>query len=392
VRAHLSLGSSVVRIALPALVGFVLFRFGYELWRMLNAPSPLGGNDLYSRYGETHRWFADLLVYTHSRHAGYPPASYALLWPLLGWLPWTLARWLWTGLNLGVLGLLMRSMVRQSGAGTRGQQVLLVLVLLAAYPLPVTLGNGQLGILTLTAMLAGVFLLERGGAPRWRRDLVVAALLVFALLKPSLTAPFLLLVVFRPRRLRPTVFVVLGYAALTWLAMAFRSRTLFVEFAALVDVSSQVVVRTGHAHLPLWLATLGLGAWNGLASLLVLLGLAFWVARNRSAGLWPMLAVIAIVGRLASYHGVYDDSLILLAIVALFRIARDAARSGERDVVAELVLLLVCVPLLLPVTMATRGLPWSLVHHVLAPITWLMAAAYLARHCSREKVRTMLPA
>jgi hypothetical protein len=77
-------------IALAVLAALALARFGFELWRMLNAPDSYGSNDLYTRFGEIQRWFADAPVYTSKHHAGYPPASYVLFWPFLGWLPWTM--------------------------------------------------------------------------------------------------------------------------------------------------------------------------------------------------------------------------------------------------------------------------------------------------------------
>ncbi|MBN2576044.1 MAG: DUF2029 domain-containing protein [Deltaproteobacteria bacterium] len=377
-----------MRIALPVLAGLALLRFGFELWRLLSEPGSFGSNDLFARYGETQRWFADDPVYTSRAHAGYPPASYVLLWPLLGWLPWTSARLLWAGLNTCVLALGMAFLVRQSGADKRQERVAFALALLAAYPLPITLGNGQLGILTVTATIAGILLLDRRGPPSWRRDGLATALFLFALIKPSLTAPFLLLVPLRTARLRPVVVLVLGYAALTALAMSYRSRPLLAELAALAEVSARVAARSGHAHLPLWLGALGLGAWHGLATLLVLLALGLWIERNRGAALWPVLGVTTIVARLASYHRVYDDSLVLLALVALCRLAKQAARSGRRDAVAETLFLLVWIPLLLPATWSTMALPWSLVHQGLAPAAWLATAVYLAERCRRERAPT----
>jgi len=363
-------------IAMAGLAALALARFGFELWRMLNAPDSYGSNDLYTRFGEVQRWFADAPVYTSHRHAGYPPASYVLFWPFLGWLPWTTVRWVWAGLNIGTLVVGVRLLLRQSGVEGRREQAWMALLLLAPYPLAVTLGNGQLGILTLTAMLAGLFLLEQ--RPAWRRDIVAAAFLLFALLKPSLTAPFFLAALFRPgRRLRPILLVVLGYAALTALASSFRSQPLLTEMAALARISAEVSGRIGHAHLPLWLSELGLSDRSGGVTLLVLLALGFWIARNRRADLWPVLGVTAIIGRLASYHGVYDDSLVLLAFLALFRIARQA--EGRQRTWARILLVLIWLPLLLPATLASMGLPWSILHQGLAPVLWLAAAIFLAR-------------
>jgi hypothetical protein len=117
-----------------------------------------------------------------------------------------------------------------------------------------------------------------------------------------------------------------------------------------------------------------------MATLLALLGLGVWVGRNRRADLWPVLGVVAIVSRLASYHGVYDDSLVLIALIELFRLANQAGASSRRKAWSRSLFVLAWVPLLLPATMATLGLPWSIVHHGIAPLVWLAAAACLARN------------
>ena len=360
-----------------------LCRFGFELWRLLGAPGRSGAIDLQARYGEVRRWFTDCPVYTLRRHAGYPPASYVLLWPLLGWSRWEVARWLWAVLNLGVLVLAVRFLLQQSGADRWRERLFVVLMLLAPYPVPVTLGNGQLGILALTAMVAGIFWLAPGRAAGWRRDLGAAGLLLLALVKPSLTAPFFWVVLFRPGGLRPVLLTAAGYVGLTALAEVFRSQPLVAELAALADLNALVVGRAGYAYVPLWLGGLGLLSWSTWASLSLLLALGVWVARNRHGSAWPILGVTAIVGRLATYHGVYDDSLILLALVALFRAAKQVRACGGRDVLAAALLALAFAPLLAPVTMAKMALPWNLIHHALQPLVWVAIMVFLASEATK---------
>jgi hypothetical protein len=384
-------GSLFLSALLVLMAVAALCRFGFEMWRLLGAPGRSGAIDLQSRYAEVRRWFTDCPVYTHRRYAGYPPASYVLLWPLLGWLRWAAVRWLWAVLNLGVLALAVRFLLQHSGATRWRERLFVVFMLLAPYPVPVTLGNGQLGILALTAMVAGIFLLAPGRAASWRRDLGAAGLLLLALVKPSLTAPFFWVVLFRPGGLRPVLYTAAGYVGLTLMAEVFRTQPLVAELATLADLNTVVVGSQGHAHLPLWLGGLGLLSWSTWASLLVLLALGVWVARNRHASLWPILGVTAIAGRLATYHGVYDDSLILLALVALFRAAKQVRVFGGRDVLAASLLALALAPLLAPVTMAQMGLPWNLVHHALQPLVWVAMMIFLASEAARASAGCCLP-
>ena len=78
----------------------------YQFWRLLlgDAPiwptSPSGAIDLKLMHQLVHEWFAGRRVYGELKTAVYPPATYVLLWPLVGWLDVGPARWLW-GLTSG---------------------------------------------------------------------------------------------------------------------------------------------------------------------------------------------------------------------------------------------------------------------------------------------------
>jgi hypothetical protein len=371
-------GPAVLRLAIVLLVVLAIARLAIELWLLLGEPTQRGGVDLRARHEEVAWWFSDLPVWRNKLHAGYPPASFVMLWPLLGWLGFTPVRWLWALLNLGMLGLAVRFALRESGARYGWERRFLVLLLLASYPIPVTFGNGQLGLLALGAMLAALFLLEEHAVRPWHRDLHVAGLLLGATVKPSLTAPFFLIVLFRGRGLRPLLLAAAGYAALTALAMAYRSRSLLAELRAFLEPCELASGLYGHAHLPMWLAALGHPVWSTWASLAALLALTVWVVKHSRGELWPLLGVTSIAGRIATYHGSYDDTMTLLALLALWRLTRPPRAPGARDVIASVLLALTIPPLLAPVTMSRMVLPWSLVHQVFQPLVWLATMVFLA--------------
>src|SRR4051812_321838 len=70
-------------------------RMRYELLRLLTSSKRGGAIDLRQRYAEVHHWFAGEPVYSQLKTAVYPPASYAILWPLVGWSSLPVARWFW---------------------------------------------------------------------------------------------------------------------------------------------------------------------------------------------------------------------------------------------------------------------------------------------------------
>ena len=85
--------------------------------------------------------------------------------------------------------------------------------------------------------------------------------------------------------------------------------------------------RGGYANEHSWLEAIKLEGLEGPASLLALMILGFWVYRYRRADIWILMGVTALVARFWTYHMWYDDLLILLPMVALFRIANQR-RAG----------------------------------------------------------------
>jgi len=82
----------LVAVALMSLAAVIWL--GYEFWRLLLQPNPPGPLDLMLRFTETRLWFAGQPVYEIEKTGVYPPASYLLLWPFVGWVDFFHARWL----------------------------------------------------------------------------------------------------------------------------------------------------------------------------------------------------------------------------------------------------------------------------------------------------------
>jgi len=85
--------------------------------------------------------------------------------------------------------------------------------------------------------------------------------------------------------------------------------------------STQLGTR-GHASLHTWLEAAGLSKWMLPASLFMF-GLAgLWTAIYRWACPWILLSVAAIVARLWVDHQVFDDLLLWIPLIALFRLTQ----------------------------------------------------------------------
>ncbi len=392
-------GSMLMRIAIALMVTVAIAWLGYEFWRLLwqSTPiwpsSPSGAVDLKYRYDEVHSWLAG------KRDPGpYPPATYVMLCPLLGWLAFTPAKWLWAATTVAALGWLVYLIVQESGADTPLERVFVALMPLAMYATGATIGNGQLIIHLLPVLVAGLLLLRRGQC-RWRNELLAAALVLMALVKPNVSVPFLWIVLFVPGRLRlrPALLVSLGYLALTFFAILFKETELLPQgtkfspplHEPLRGLTQSTTWAPGdrYSDLPVLLVTLGLQKLILPVTLLVLAAQGLWTFRHRNGDVWILLGVAAIVARFWTYHRWYDDLLILLPMIALFRIAKQkpSVNTNGREVVSGLLLAITLLATLAPGGLYLFPPPWNSLYAVGQSVIWVIVLIFLFYQAQYEK-------
>jgi hypothetical protein len=363
----------------------------YEFWRLLWQTGWWGAVDLRTLQGLVREWFAGRPVYSTSIDAIHPPATYALLWPLLGWLEFTPARWLWALTTIAALGWFSLLSVRESGAETRWERAIAALMPISAYATGAAIGNGQLIVHLLPMLVAGLLLLRRH-EPNWHSDLLVGLVILFTLVKPSISAPFFWIVLFAANSLRPAWVAALGYIALTGFALSFQHADLAALFGDWHARSSVVALTPGQgnvSNLHIWLSTLGLKQWILPASLLMLMILGVWIYQHRRVEIWLLLGVTAYVARFWTYHRWYDDLVILLPMIALFRLTKQCPRPGA-DILAGALLALTILAMLAPGGLFLFPPPWNM-HYVAAQVViWLMGLIFLAEQARFEKQSAMV--
>ena len=111
-------GTMVLKSAVLLMAIAAVIWLGYEFWRLIWQSGEMGAIDLRQRHDEIQAWFAGKPVYGDIVTAVYPPASYAILWPLIGWLTVTAARWFWAVTTAIALMWTVFLCVRESGAHT----------------------------------------------------------------------------------------------------------------------------------------------------------------------------------------------------------------------------------------------------------------------------------
>lgn len=314
--------TNILRVAVALLGLYAALKLSTEFWRLLFDPSPAGAIDLRILNHQTRAWFGGHLVYAGSTLAPHPPATYAILYPFLGWLEFAPARWLWAATTAVMLSVLTVVLVRASGATTRLERGFVALMLLAMNATGVTIGNGQVILHVLPVLLTGVLMIR--AEPKGRSHWLGSGLLVLALVKPSITAPFLWPALFGATRVRlvPMLAIGVAYLGLTLLATPYQPVGLMGVLSTLASRGSVFTGDWSYGNLTALLTNLGLIRWSLPASALVFASLGWWVYVNRRADEWILLGVSALVVRLGIYHLVYDDVLIIVPMVALFRIAK----------------------------------------------------------------------
>lgn len=384
-----------------------------ELLRLVWRSDVTAALDLRDRYREVQAWFAGVPVYQSLPGptyppVTYPPATYVAIWPLLGWMPYEVARGLWAVTSLAALAWLAWLMLRETGVTGTWHRAAVVLLLLAMNQTGVAIGNGQFILHLLPPLVAGILLVHRGRGS-WAEDLIAAACAVFAMVKVTLAAPFLWLVLFAPAtlgtanriwpwRVRPAMLTAAAYLALTFFAVSFQDGSVADQLRGWMRVANAVSDEGGdYANLNSWLDGAGYASLVPTVSLVAFISLGLWLHRSRDADLWVRLGVIAIVTRFLAYHRVYDDVLVVLGFVALCRIAMDTARESDSGAVAlpiaaihaahqRVAVTLIAtsmVFMLLPARLGTAPAPWQQIFNLSHTTTWLAMLGFLVWYASR---------
>jgi hypothetical protein len=392
---------------------------GYGFWRLTLVHQRFGGGvDLRLRWREVLRWWDGVDIYRFDPDAMYPPASYLMFTPIVGWGPFRQVRWLYAALMVLCLVLLVRTLLRAAG-GDRRQRILLVAAALASYPLGAGIGNGQVALPVLLFVLV---MAQASSAP------AAGLALVAAVLKPTLGGPFAVLVLTKRRGAVAAALAAIVYLALTLGATLPLGRDPVERLEAWAERGVQgaefganrgegsigtrnqrsletavlegsgrpdgVKARRAPAPPPEPLLTIksinvhsllawwGRPRWMTLGTVLTVLAAWAWALRRRAAPLWTRLGVLGITTVLCTYHAWYDHALLLLPFVALQRIGTGEDAGGLAPRHARRLAVWLALSLLAPGGLYLLPHPWNNAYVIAQTAIWLTAAAALVRHAA----------
>ncbi len=377
---YLNRSKSLFKIAIVLMSFLAVSRLAYQFWRLLMDQNRNGAIDLRIAHQWVNLWFGgkplDKVVLL--------PATYTMLWPFTGWLSFESARWLWAILYIISVAWLLRIVIGETGIKKREEILFSVLFILSIYPTGITIGNGQVILFLLPAILTAV-LLERKRERSLGRDTVVSLLLLFSLLKITVTAPFFLILLISQRAFRPLIIAASGYIILTYVAISYRDSGLIETLRVWVENSSQLAATGGYSHLHIWLGKLGLNNLILPSSLGSFIALGLYLYGFRKTDIWIQLGVAAIVARLWTYHGLYDDLLILVPIIAIFRIIKSRQLSRREGIAADVLLLTSGLGFLIPGFFLQLPFPIGTLFRTGQPIIWISMLIFLIYRSYKTK-------
>jgi hypothetical protein len=212
----------------------------------------------------------------------------------------------------------------------------------------------------------------------WWGDVTLASVFVFALVKPTVSAPFFWMVCFFPGRIRPMLLVIALYTSLFLLAASFQESRLDVLVVQWLEQAKRNVdVENGHMNLSRWLHEVGWGSWDSAASLVALGCLGIWVFLHRRSDIWILIGVSAFVARIWTHHRRTDDLLMLLLMMALYRMAMQRETTLLRRRLMGITLFAAWVFMLIPNGFFKLPDPVPMILAVLLTAVWATGFALL---------------
>lgn len=360
-------------------------RLAYQLWRLLLEKDWNGAIDLRIVHELVYLWFTGEPL----KEVILLPATYVMLWPFTGWLTFEYARWLWAILYIVSLVWFLYIVIRETGIREKREILFTVLFILAIYPTGIIIGNGQLILFLLPAALTAI-LWERTSVRSLSGDIFVSALFLFSLLKIPVTAPFFLIPLITQRAFRPLFIAACGYIILTYAAMSYRDAGLVETFQIWLKDSSTLATTGGYANLHIWLGSLGLKKMILPSSFILIAAFCVWLYMFRKIDVWIQLGVAAIVARLWTYHRLYDDLLIIVPMITIFRIVRNNKLSPNEGLLADLLLLVSWLGLLSPGFFLQLPPPFGTLFRTGQTIIWISMLVFLLYYS--YKARRVIPA
>lgn len=382
-----------MRLALVCLGMLAVLKLGSEFYRLVFSNESNAAIDLAMRHSEIQHWINGEPVYGSLQNTTYPPASILIQWPVIGWASLQCARWIWALLSVASLSWLVLLLIRECDATSLTSRWLVALIPLSMNATGIAIGNGQMVIFILPVLIA-ILVLVRADARNWKTDLAIALFFLVALVKPTVSAPFFLVLFLLPGY-RVVTACVAGYLMLSFVAAAFQPldlSTLLIDWLSVAMMSNtDAAITLDYGSFHTLLQKIGLSGWNSLVSISLLFLLATWIYRVRHVDVWLIYGVTALVARTWTYHGLYDDMLIIIPTIAVYRHVRQTSAGLPLKLSSLWLLGGAIFSMLLPARLFNQWeSPWPVFYSVSHIFFWICLLLYLLRAAEHYRQELLL--
>ncbi len=393
--------SKIIFPTIVLLCAAIISRLPYEFHRLLFSTGKLGAIDLIQRYEEVKIWFSGEHVYSILNSAVYPPASYLIMWPFMGFDSWELVRWIWAISSIIFLAIFIKIILKDNSINSPLSKTFWTLFIIAHYSTGITIGNGQFTIHLMAAFVACITLISSRQS-EWNKSILGGLLAALSLIKPTVALPFMWLVLFIPNNIYPALATVLIYIFIAIVASSFQQQGIFelhldwfslgMEGASwsskssIVNYDSNLLLGKdiGYGDIHSLLGAVDMSNLALPVSLIILALLGLWIYFHRHCNIWLLMGVTAIISRIWTYHRVYDDMLIILAIFAVLSILRNKINL-EREKLGRFLLVTLIISSLVPASLRLLPSPWDLFFKLGQLTLWMSTLLYLVNSASKEK-------
>ncbi|MGJ5628764.1 glycosyltransferase 87 family protein [Nostoc sp. CALU 1950] len=334
---------------------------------------PTGAKDLHSRWQEQQYIYRGLYPYDMRKDSpqiiaelgpiisgGYPPWAFFTGFVVFPPISWELTRWYHAFLNiisLSILGWFAYQIGRPYG---KLKAWFTTVACLSISSHTTTLGLGQYGII-INALLIGVFCFLQN-----RQNIIAGLLLGLALAKPNISALYFFVLIVRKQTrsvLACCLYILVASSVIGGLVKLSPIYMLFSE----IQVASYFV-QSGSSGINI-LMNLGINPavaiiLSGLLATSIILLVLFCI---KNSNLIYLFAIASVIGRLWTYHLIYDNVMLIFLLIAVIKMTWD--KPNQSNIV---VLSLVLMSLVIPAKIAE--FPYAI---ILQSVIWIGSVIYL---------------
>ena len=343
------LGTAATVAALSILVSLSTARAVLELPKGVD-----GGIDIAELHPVVTAWFGGEPVYGVLDPSDHLPATYLLMWLTFGWISWPMATRVWVGVSVALLCVMSYCMVRWVRPVSKADRLMIALLPFSAASTMTSIGYGNIATFALFPLLgtvAKVAQREKGLGG----DVLVAAMYVLSLCKPTMSAPFFWIVAFT----RPMAagLASLGYVALTLFAASFQEPPLgeliyvWLTDETGIGLGRSVNLSFGYVHLFRLTEYFEIEEWSLILSMMLISLAAIPMYLYRNADIWILGGCLGIFARVWTYHAVVNDQLIFFPLIALYRVAVDESYGLHVRRTAKILFAFTLLGIVAPVTL-----------------------------------------